>query len=280
VADPEGTEAALAPLQIDVAGEVMYGLGYVPAGPGPHPAVVVYHGFPGYERNLDLAQAIRAAGWTAVVAHYRGSWGSGGTYSFRHVLEDGAAILGYVRSPEGGERLRADPDRIALIGHSMGGWVALMTAAENRVLGAASLAGWNVGAAGAVAGADETEMRALVERYEGWLGPLGGVDAADLFSEAVTNAASFELIARVPALTDLPLLVAIATNDPGVPADLHHRPLMDALRAGGAPQVRELVLQTDHSFSGERGALIAAIVEWLGTLDGAPVSGGRSVPRR
>ncbi|MDO8912512.1 MAG: hypothetical protein Q8N10_08825 [Phenylobacterium sp.] len=32
----------------------------------------------GNEKNLDLAQAVRRAGWNAVTFNYRGSWGSPG----------------------------------------------------------------------------------------------------------------------------------------------------------------------------------------------------------
>jgi hypothetical protein len=35
------------------------GVVYVPSGPGPHPAFVFFHGLPGNEKNLDLAQAVR-----------------------------------------------------------------------------------------------------------------------------------------------------------------------------------------------------------------------------
>jgi len=63
--------------QITSHGEAMNAMVYVPAGAGPHPVVVLLHGFPGNEQNLDLAQAMRRAGWAVVTFHYRGSWGSG-----------------------------------------------------------------------------------------------------------------------------------------------------------------------------------------------------------
>ena len=34
---------------------------YTAAGSGPHPTVLLLHGIPGCERNLDLAQALRRA---------------------------------------------------------------------------------------------------------------------------------------------------------------------------------------------------------------------------
>ena len=81
------------------------GLAYIAAGAGAHPTVVLFHGFPGIEKNLDLAHAIRRAGWNVVTLNYRGSWGSPGTYSFKGNLEDArekvrALIAASLREPK------------------------------------------------------------------------------------------------------------------------------------------------------------------------------------
>jgi predicted alpha/beta-fold hydrolase len=47
---------------------------YLASGGRPHPTVVLLHGFPGNEKNLDLAYAMRRAGWNALIPHYRGAW--------------------------------------------------------------------------------------------------------------------------------------------------------------------------------------------------------------
>src|SRR6185503_10774607 len=78
------------------------------------------------ERNLDLAQILRRAGYVTVVFHYRGAWGSGGEYRLNHVLEDSRAAIAYFR--ENAEAFRADSKRIITIGHSLGAWAALHTA--------------------------------------------------------------------------------------------------------------------------------------------------------
>jgi len=75
----------------------MNGLFYLAGGAGPHPTIVLLHGFPGNEQNLDLAQAIRRAGWNVLTMHYRGSWGSPGVFSIAHVLEDVDAAVAFVR---------------------------------------------------------------------------------------------------------------------------------------------------------------------------------------
>ena len=75
--DPTGDAAhpaGMAVLHIPSHGVTINGVLYSPPGGGRHPTVVVCHGLPGNEKNLDLAQAIRRAGWNAVTFNYRGSW--------------------------------------------------------------------------------------------------------------------------------------------------------------------------------------------------------------
>lgn len=58
------------------AGDVkVNGVFFIAAGKGPHPTVILFHGLPGNEKNLDLAQAVRRAGWNVLTFNYRGSWG-------------------------------------------------------------------------------------------------------------------------------------------------------------------------------------------------------------
>src|SRR5437870_5459209 len=122
-ANPAGMEV----LHIPSGGVEINGVAYVAAGAGPHPVLVLMHGLPGNEKNLDLAQAVRRAGWTVVTFNYRGSWGSPGKFSFAGNLEDAPNVLAYLRRPEVAAKLRIDTSRIAIAGHSMGGWVAART---------------------------------------------------------------------------------------------------------------------------------------------------------
>ena len=47
--------ASTLPVRIDSHGQPLIGVLHLPSGPGPHPVVVLLHGFPGYERGFDLA---------------------------------------------------------------------------------------------------------------------------------------------------------------------------------------------------------------------------------
>src|SRR5690348_13115195 len=58
--------ASIVVLHIPSHGLLINGVAYVPNGRGPHPVLVLCHGLPGNEKNLDLAQAVRRAGWIAV----------------------------------------------------------------------------------------------------------------------------------------------------------------------------------------------------------------------
>ena len=84
VSDPPFFDAEHPPRLFDalipIEGEPVTLLLYEAQGPGPHPTALLLHGFPGFEKNLDLAQSIRRAGWNVVFFHYRGSWGSGGRW--------------------------------------------------------------------------------------------------------------------------------------------------------------------------------------------------------
>ena len=102
---------------------------FVASGKGPHPTVILMHGLPGNERNLDLAQAIKRSGWDVLTFTYRGAWGSPGDFSISNSMEDTAAALAFARSSEGA-KYGIDPRHIVLAGHSMGGATAMMTAAS------------------------------------------------------------------------------------------------------------------------------------------------------
>ncbi len=133
-APDKANPAAMQSVQIPSHGVLLNGLVYVASGAGPHPVVLLLHGFPGNERNLDLAQAIRRAGWDVLFFDYRGSWGSPGEFSFTHAMEDTQAAIVYLRDPATAKKFRADPGYLVLIGHSMGGMIAANVGARDAAI--------------------------------------------------------------------------------------------------------------------------------------------------
>src|SRR3954452_23566306 len=131
-------------LLIPSHGVGMNALLFVAGGEGPHRTVILMHGLPGNERNLDLAQAIRRAGWDVLTFTYRGAWGSPGDFSITNAMEDTAAALDFARSPEAA-KYGIDPRHIVLAGHSMGGATAFMTATGAKDLdGLILIDAWNI----------------------------------------------------------------------------------------------------------------------------------------
>ncbi|MEO5590498.1 MAG: alpha/beta hydrolase, partial [Gemmatimonadaceae bacterium] len=96
-------------LHIPSGGMHINGVAYLASGPGRHPTFIILHGLPGNEKNLDLAQAVRRAGWNAITMNYRGSWGSPGEFHFAGNLEDADAVLAFVMDSTNARRLGVDP---------------------------------------------------------------------------------------------------------------------------------------------------------------------------
>lgn len=242
-------------------GETLCGVLHVPAGPGPHPVVVVLHGFPGYERNFDLAQSLRRAGYASLVFHYRGSWGVGGSWSWTHVLEDAALVTRAVR--ELAEH-RVDPDRVAVVGHSMGGFVALMTAAADpSITAVASIAGFDIGRAAAACRADAVLRAHWTEQFDQWLLPLRGTSGAALMDEMIEAGDAWSLAGLADRLTGRPVLLVGTSLDEVTPSDVFHDPLVTAYASA---RLEHHVFATDHALSDHRLELAATVEDFLGRV--------------
>jgi uncharacterized protein len=243
--------------QLPSHGALLNAFVYVAAGPGPHPAVVLLHGFPGNERNLDLAQDIRKAGWDVLYFNYRGSWGSPGAFSFSHSIEDVASAVSYLRQPALAKTLRLDPKRIVLIGHSMGGFMAVQGgAADPAIIGIGMIS------AADMAGRSGTVQQLSAAYAREGMAPLAGCTPEGLASETLANATHWRFLAKAPALKSRPVLVV--TSDDGLaPAN---EAFTAALEKAGNDHVTKLHLPTDHSYSDQRSALSTVVLQWLTTL--------------
>jgi fermentation-respiration switch protein FrsA (DUF1100 family) len=116
----------------------------MPVGPGPFPAVMVCHGFGGSKLGNNrlfvvLAEALTRAGIAVFRIDFRGCGDSEGTstdITFFGQVEDAAAGMERLTQVE-----RIDKARIGLLGVSLGGAVAVYTAAQIDTL--KSLALWS-----------------------------------------------------------------------------------------------------------------------------------------
>ena len=268
VQDP-AFDAADPPLIWDGAFEVegarLNAIIYEAQGPGPHPTLLLLHGFPGNERNLDLGQAARRAGWNVVFFHYRGSWGSGGVFTFVHVVEDVLSVVEQISEPAFAKAHRIDPDRLALVGHSMGGFASLIAGAESASVDCvASLAGANLGGFAMAAAISPEQRDGMVTLLDSWSGPIRGASGQVLVSEVLENADRFNTMMRATDLAPKTLLLIAGKRDDVTEVTLHHDPLVEVLKAAGAERLQSHVYEEgDHSFSGQRIQLATRLVAWL-----------------
>ena len=256
--------ATMASVTFDSHGALVNGVLLIAQGPGPHPTVLLLHGFPGNERNFDLAQVLRRARWNVMVFHYRGCWGSQGDYSFAHVLEDVDAALGFLRAARSQELFRVDTSGIVLVGHSMGGFAALLTASRDlQVRAVASISGANCAVLARALENQVTGYENINVMFEEAQSRLQGTTAEALVEEIIDAGEGWDLVRQAKVLVDRSVLLVAASRDEDLPVDLHHVPLAQALEVGGASDLTQALIDSDHSYNDKRIALVRTILAWL-----------------
>jgi pimeloyl-ACP methyl ester carboxylesterase len=250
--------AGMTVLHIPSHGVLINGLVYSPAGAGPHPTLVICHGLPGNEKNLDLAQAVRRAGWNAVTFNYRGSWGSPGQFRFAHNPQDAEAVLTYLRDPANAAKLGVDTKRIALAGHSMGGWVVAHTASHDPALIGAILI--SMGDMGLIGGMPRDKAAALMADD---MESLAGVTAQSMADEVIAHSKEFKVLSTAAGLAKIPVLALTADDQ----LASHTDNLVAAIKANGGTKVTAMHVNTDHGWSDHRIALESIVIIWLAGLN-------------
>ena len=247
--------AKMTVIHIPTHGLLINGVVYSPTGAGPHPTIVICHGLPGNEKNLDLAQAVRRAGWNAVTFNYRGSWGSPGNFRFAQNLEDANAVLAYLRA--NAATLGVDTGHTVLAGHSMGGWVVAHTAGQDHgLIGAILISASDMGRAGTRP--PDRLLKSMADDLES----LNGTTAETMAAELRDNSQAFGMENAAAGLAQIPLLAL--TADDGLAPDA--AALVKAIEAKGGHQATLKHFATDHSFSDHRIALESEIINWLTAL--------------
>jgi pimeloyl-ACP methyl ester carboxylesterase len=256
--------ASVQPMVLPSHDSKLLGVFYLAAGSGPHPTAIIFHGFPGFEQNLDLAQALRAHGWNVLAMHYRGSWGVTGDFSFTHAAEDADMEVRILFDPANAKKYRIDPHRVLVIGHSMGGYMAASAAAhEPRVAAVVLISAWNIGAdyesqrhTRSEAPTIENEAKSL--ESDNNLLPLAGTSGMALAREIYDHKQALNILTLAPAMAPRPIFVITSSDGLG-PSD---HAIAEAVRQAGDSHVAERHWDTDHSYSDKRSELSAAILDW------------------
>lgn len=236
-------------ITLENEGQRLFGVLHRPLVADPCPAVLFCHGLAGHKTGryriyVDLAEALTAQGIAVFRVDFRGSGDSEGAFgdmTLAGEVSDALLSLSWLKNASG-----IDPKRVGIFGRSLGGAVAVITAAEFQE--AKSLALW----APIFSGDQWRDMWKMVMEQEGTINPMinheelrtinGQVAGMPFFQELF----NMELENELAKLKDVPLLHIHGLKDDVVyPA-----------QANGYKQVREgsdskfyLYDESDHDFS-------------------------------
>jgi acetyl esterase/lipase len=209
-----------------------YGELRVPAGPGPHPVVVLVHGgcfkaaFANARDLAPMGDALKADGIASWTIEYRrlGEPAGGWPETYRDV---GRAV-DHLRALAGPHRL--DLARVVVVGHSAGGHLAMWAAARRRVPTGSAL---HV--------ADPLPVRGVVDLA----GPL----------DMAADVAGYEAICRDPVITTL------LGGTPSAVPERYAQTSPRALRPLGLPQVLVWGEHEDNVPQGQAESYVQAATE-------------------
>jgi pimeloyl-ACP methyl ester carboxylesterase len=238
------------------------GMLMVPPGEGPFPLVVLSHGFPGHDDNMDIAHMLLRGGFAVATYHYRGSWGSGGNFSFSGMVQSLKEVLSHLR--ENSSQYGIDPKIVTLIGYSMGGWASLVVAeGDDSIKNVGYIAGYNLGLISGFAELSSLNRDQIVTAFKEYMPPLKGCTPEGLLKEIMSHSEEFDILSRAGSFMDRSILMVKAKNDRTAIPDVHHGILLEAFKEAGIKDLTEVTLDTGHQFLGKRIALKRAIWVWL-----------------
>lgn len=234
---------------------------YTAEGDGPHPVLIFTHGYPGHEKNLDLAQALRRAGFSSVIFFYRGCWGSEGDFSFEGSFEDTKTILDFVLNDT---QYNFDKKNIFFIGHSLGCVnAARMIALYPQVKGGVFLAPcdlWRIYLLGLKNDNYRDHLHALLE--EG-IPYIHGTDEAALTAEIKGSTGRLSIGSCIQAISKKSILWISSPDDEVVSEAEETYPYIKKIKQFSPSRFKWLRVSSDHYFSNMRSQLTEDIASFL-----------------
>ncbi|MGO8960260.1 MAG: alpha/beta hydrolase [Streptosporangiaceae bacterium] len=228
-------------------GDRLIGVLYLAQGDAPKPTVLLLHGCPGLEQNLDIAMALRDSGWNCLVFHYRGCWGSAGRYDLRTIARDVRAATDYLQATE---YPGVDPGRLAVAGHSLGGWAAILAAAaDQRLRAVVAIA---APAELSLASADSGNLDREFTRFL-------AVTPTELRRQAAEVSSRPSAADVIPAISPRPLLLVHGSADEWIPAGASRL----LYERAGQPRRYVEIDGANHAFAWHRAALRDLVTGWL-----------------
>lgn len=249
-------------ITLKVDGFTLRGMEHVPEGANerPVPAVILYHGYTGtklepHRMFLKISRALEAKGIASFRFDFAGSGESDGNFEDMTAsgeIRDAKAILEMVRADK-----RINPNEVSLIGLSMGGYVAGITAGDmaefvHRL----------------VLMAPAGNFRDIVQAVAG----REGVDATQKYFDDNGNLVGRALYADVMRIDALerskpfagPVLLIHGTNDTTVPYQISEKYRDEVY---GERAILRLIDEADHTFNSTpwESEVIQSIIDFFTT---------------
>jgi len=213
------------------------------------PPVLVLHGFPGIAPIMnDIASDLCQVGFAPMMFHYRGCWGSGGRYSFTGAVKDAKEALTFLSGRED-----VDFGRLGIVGHSLGGLIAIYRAARDETIRATV-------ALCPVASLREDltaqHMRVILRRG---LPFVSGLKMKRALNEWKSLSDNYDPIDFVGKISPRSFLLVHGNKDDMIPLRCSERLFSRAQD----PKDMLVVEGADHIFAGKQQVAIRKCLEWL-----------------
>jgi acetyl esterase/lipase len=236
----------------DSEGSILTLLVNYPTGKGPHPTLIILHGFTSMAGYADIATTINRAGWNVVFFRYRGCWGMPGEFSFQNCVEDAINVTAFCK--KNSDSLNIDTTRIVYFGHSMGGWVALKAASQfNYINKLFLLSAWDI-----YNGVVNLKKENLFDSYMREVDSYSEIkisSTVDLFNPVIEDSSNFILTNYLEGMKNKSIYMLDEHNE--------NKNLADALNKY-AKNVKYIVWNnTNHFFTNTHIAMMRELLSFL-----------------
>jgi len=219
------------------------------------PLVVVFHGLPGTELNLDLAYSLREAGYAVLAPNYNGAWGSRGDYRVETIPNNIKTVLDLAFDGSFALKWGIDTERVAVVGHSLGGWSAFCSLRiDARIRCIVALDPMVDPLFGGDPGDAEPFLRELIV-------PLRGVTVQQMVDGLRWAGKEWLPLDTIADLGDRFFMLLCATGPDAVPLEPAMQLLSKAREISNATEF--WALASDHSFISCRPLMRQLVVDFL-----------------
>jgi pimeloyl-ACP methyl ester carboxylesterase len=258
--------ATMSPLKFFNGECKLFGTMFIASGESIKPTVLMLNGFPGNEKNHDIARMFQRYGFNVMGFNYSGSWGSDGSYSFQNIVSDTKAALDFLVSDICLEKFRVDRKKIVMLGYSMGGFSALYSSINyDYVKNIIAIAPFNAGMFGQILESNKEIKSYSASQMIDAMNYVNNESAENLLNELIENKADWNLLNHLKSFAKKNILLFGAKYDSIAPLQIHHYPLSENLLEAN-PNTEVHILETGHSFSDKRIELMTIIYNWINKI--------------